>query len=140
MKEDSSKLSWYKDGLHFKCTECGKCCTGGPGVINITEQEIDKAAHYLNISASTFKKLYTKTKDNQYSLVQKKSQNYDCVFLKNKKCQIYPTRPLQCRTFPWWKENLNSEESWKEIAKECEGINTQAPLVPYEKILQTLEE
>ena len=37
---------------------------------------------------------------------------YDCVFLKEdpergrKTCSIYPVRPLQCRTWPFWPENL----------------------------------
>lgn len=134
-----SKLSWFKEGLRFKCTECGKCCTGGPGVINIQEEEIEKAAQYLNMSVSNFKKIYVKNRDNQNQLIQIRSQNYDCVFLKDKKCGIYPVRPSQCRTFPWWKENLNSEESWKEAAKECEGINNQASVVPYEDILKQIQ-
>ena len=22
---------WYQDGLQFRCTRCGNCCTGAPG-------------------------------------------------------------------------------------------------------------
>jgi len=35
------------------------------------------------------------------------------VFLKDKQCTVYPVRPAQCRTFPWWKENLSSKEAWR---------------------------
>ena len=31
---------WYKDGLKFKCTGCGDCCTGGEGYVWVNKQEI----------------------------------------------------------------------------------------------------
>lgn len=129
---------WYKDGLRFKCTECGKCCTGTPGFVWISEEEMEGMAAALNISVDLFKRRYTRQRDNRYALVEKKNKNdeYDCIFLKDKKCEVYQNRPQQCRTFPWWPENLNTEESWRLAAQECEGINDEAPLVPYEQIVQ----
>lgn len=136
MIEQDPSLPWYKDGLRFKCTECGKCCTGAPGFVWVTLEEIQAIAHQLNMSVDLFKRKYIRMRNNRYSLIEKKSQNNACIFLEGKKCQIYQTRPSQCRTFPWWKENLNSEESWKLAATECEGINDQAPLVPLSEIVQ----
>ncbi len=129
---------WYKEGLRFQCTECGQCCTGAPGYVWVNEQEIAAMAEFLNISIDSFKKKYLRRRDNRYALVEKKSQNHDCVFLKDKKCLVYKARPTQCRTYPWWKENLNSEESWKSAAQSCEGINDEAPVVPYSQIVQLL--
>lgn len=133
-------LPWYKDGLRFKCTECGKCCTGGPGFVWITEEEMEGMAASLKMSLERFKIEYIRTRDNRYSLIEKKRKNggYDCVFLKDKKCLVYQNRPSQCRTYPWWNENLNTQESWKLAAKECEGINDGAPIVPYSQIVQLL--
>src|SRR5665811_1581683 len=93
-------LPWYKDGLHFKCTECGKCCTGGPGFVWITEEEMEGIASSLKIYLERFKREYTRTRDNRYSLIEKKRKNggYDCIFLKDKKCMVYQNRPVQCRT------------------------------------------
>lgn len=31
-------------------------------------------------------------------------------------------RPTQCRTFPWWPQNLISDYDWQLAARECEGI------------------
>jgi uncharacterized protein len=135
----SKPLPWYKDGLNFQCTECGKCCTGQPGYVWITEQEMLAVAKLLNISFDLFKRKYVRQRDNRYALVEKKSQNNDCIFLKDKKCQIYQARPKQCRTFPWWKENLNTPESWKLAAESCEGIQEHAPRVNLEQIEQMLE-
>jgi len=139
-KETSPSLPWYKDGLRFKCTECGKCCTGPTGFVWLMEQEMANMAAFLSISVDLFKRKYTRLREGRYALTEIKAQNHACVFLKDKKCSVYPVRPQQCRTYPWWKENLNSKESWEEAAKTCEGINDLAPLVPYEKIIEQLSE
>ena len=129
---------WYKDGLRFKCTECGKCCTGPSGYVWVNDDEMTALAEKLGISLDLFKRKYTRMRDNRYALTERQTQagDYDCVFLKDKKCQVYDARPTQCRNFPWWKENLHSEESWKLAAKDCEGINDEAPLTPYSQIIQ----
>lgn len=136
----SAEQPWYKDGLRFKCTECGKCCTGVPGYVWVTEQEIEGMAAALNISVIDFKRKYIRMRDNRFSLIERKisPNEYACIFLKDNKCQVYQNRPNQCRTFPWWPENLKSEESWKIAAKECEGINEEAPLHPYEQIVSIM--
>lgn len=139
---DSNKTSklfpWYKEGLRFKCTECGQCCTGAPGYIWVSDDEMAAIAKLLDISVELFKRKYVRQRNNRFALIEKKSQNNDCIFLKDKKCSIYQARPTQCRTFPFWIENLNSEESWKLAAESCEGINDDATLIPYEKIQTVL--
>lgn len=137
-----AELPWYKDGLHFKCTGCGKCCTGSSGFVWVTPEEIRSIASLLNLSEKIFKIRYIRKRDNRFALIEKKNVNgdFDCIFLKEKKCQIYQARPNQCRTYPWWKNNLNTEESWKQAAMECEGINDQAPLIPYTEIVSTLDD
>jgi len=36
---------------------------------------------------------------------------------------VYPARPRQCRTFPFWPENLRSPESWNELEEFCGGVD-----------------
>lgn len=124
---------WYQEGLAFKCTECGKCCTGSPGYVWVNMSEIEEMASFLNISIKDFKRLYVRRIGSRYSLIESKL-TYDCVFLKDKTCRVYGARPTQCRTFPWWPQNLKSKESWEEVARGCEGINPKAPVVPFEEI------
>jgi uncharacterized protein len=127
-------MSWYKKGLRFECTGCGQCCTGAPGYVWLSAQEIDDISAHLKISKEEFMRRYTRNVFGRYSLIEDRA-TFDCVFLKDKKCQIYHVRPKQCRTFPWWKENLESSASWKEVAERCEGIDRpDAPVVPFEKI------
>lgn len=128
---------WYADGLRFACTECGKCCTGSPGYVWITVEEIERMAVHLELSIEEFSRLYVRRVKDRLSLIEH-PKTYDCVFLKGKQCQIYSVRPTQCRTFPWWPQNLKSEKDWQEAARYCEGIQLDAPVVPFEKIDEQL--
>ncbi len=113
---------WYKDGLKFKCTGCGECCTGAPGYVWVTPEEVAALAELLKITEDAFMKKYTRRIGNRVSLIEH-SKTYDCVFLKDKKCTVYSARPEQCRTFPWWFENVQDRAAWDETARRCEGIN-----------------
>lgn len=46
----------------FKCTECGKCCTGA-GEVWASEAECIAIADYLNVDLETFTTLYCKSFD-----------------------------------------------------------------------------
>jgi len=129
-----SELPWYKEGLPFKCTECGQCCTGSPGHVWLKEDDIEALCKELKLEREEFLRLYTRTAYGLTSLLER-PRTYDCVFLEGKKCKVYKARPKQCRTFPWWPEHLSSPEAWKQAASRCEGINhPEAPIVPFEKI------
>lgn len=134
------QIPWYKEGLPFNCTQCGKCCTGLPGYVWVSEDEMREMAEFLSLSVSDFKRLYMKRVGQRWALVEKKSQDHSCVFYKEQKCQIYAARPLQCRAYPFWQENLLSEVSWEAVAKECEGINSTTTLIPMDAIDIFLEE
>lgn len=124
---------WYSNGLRFECTGCGQCCTGAPGFVWVNPNEIEEMATFLKISVEEFSNKYLRRVMGKVSLIEMPS-SYDCVFLKDKKCQIYSVRPTQCRTFPWWPSHLKSEANWKEAATYCEGINCHATLNSFEKI------
>lgn len=128
---------WYAQGLRFKCTGCGQCCTGAPGYIWVTEAEIEQIAQHLNLSILEFSQRYLRRVKDRFSLLEY-PKNFDCIFLKDKKCQIYSVRPSQCRTFPWWPNNLQSEKDWQEAARHCEGISSEAPIVPLHEIQEQL--
>ena len=124
---------WYQEGLRFECTGCGQCCTGSPGYIWVDEDEIVEIANFLNLSIDELASRYLRRVKGKISLLEL-PKSYDCTFLKDKKCQIYPVRPTQCRTFPWWPRNLKSEKDWQEAARHCEGIHCEAPVVHLDTI------
>jgi len=135
-------MTWYKEGLRFKCTGCGKCCSGPSGYVWVTKKEVEEMADFLGITPFEFAQKYLREIDGEYSLIEKKGQgnNYDCIFLKDNKCQVYGARPTQCRTFPWWPDNLESKKAWEECARECEGIDhPDAPLIQLGEIERNLK-
>src|SRR3989304_3198067 len=132
--KDTTPLPWYKDGLRFKSTGCGKCCTGSPGYVWINESEIQALSEFLNITPEEFVRRYTHKLGGRLSL-KEDPINFDCVFLKDNRCTVYNDRPQQCRTFPWWKENLKSRQAWEETAMRCEGIgHSDSPLISLEEL------
>lgn len=130
---------WYKSGLRFHCTECGQCCTGEPGVVWISDEEIEAIALHLELSAAEFIAKYLRRVEGRWALKERPERDWDCIFLKGKRCSIYPVRPKQCKTFPWWPQNLATPEAWEETKKQCEGICDDAPLIPAEEIERQLE-
>lgn len=123
----ADKNIWYKSGLAFSCQACGNCCSGPEeGYVWINAQEIEAAARFLKMTANRFKQLYCRRIGVRYSL-KENSRTKDCILLVphegGKGCAIYPVRPLQCRTWPYWKENLRSEECWQAAAENCPGMN-----------------
>ena len=112
--------------IRFQCTECGACCTGAPGYVFVEEDEMMRMAQFLEMDLPEFKKRYIRRVGQRFSLVEKK--NFDCVFLKEKKCMLYEARPKQCRTFPFW-----PHLDWNEAAKVCEGIG-RGPILTKKEI------
>ncbi|MCH2582026.1 MAG: YkgJ family cysteine cluster protein [Planctomycetes bacterium] len=125
-----SSKPWYREGLSFSCTRCGDCCTGVPGYVWVEPTEIEALAKHLGLSVDSFGERYLRKVGRRYSLIEKPGG--DCIFF-DKGCSVYPARPTQCRTFPFWRSNLKSERAWDEIADECPGIG-QGKLFPVEEI------
>ena len=59
---------WYKEGLRFKCTGCGKCCQG-PGYVWVGTEEIERLAKYFKVEPSLFIKKFTRRIGERIALV-----------------------------------------------------------------------
>jgi Fe-S-cluster containining protein len=110
---------WYREGLRFSCTRCGDCCTGRPGYVWVTQAELEELAAFLELSLDELLARYVRKVGSRLSLIER--ANGDCVFF-DKGCTVYPARPVQCRTFPFWPENLKSGRAWDEVGSECPGV------------------
>jgi len=120
---------WFAEGLKFKCTGCGKCCSGPSGYVFLSEPDLERLAAHFSLTPQEFAKKYTRLVDEQYALLDRPNSG-DCIFLKDKRCSVYDARPIQCQTFPWWIQNLKEREEWEEAAEHCEGINhPDAPVI-----------
>lgn len=115
--------SWYAQGLSFKCTECGACCTGA-GSVRVSVQDLKNMALHKKMSIHNFIECYVVRTQGSWTL-KEDALHGNCIFLEDKHCSIYQARPTQCRTFPWWPSVVQSVDSWQEAARSCEGINHQ---------------
>ena len=105
------------------CAACGgNCCTGESGYIFLNQGEIEAIAKHLELSMGAFKEEYLFKKGYKYSIKERQvDESHDCIFFDRKinGCSVYPVRPNQCRTFPFWPYFKNNED---ELRAECPGI------------------
>jgi uncharacterized protein len=130
---DQPASPWYREGLRFECTQCGNCCTGMPGHVWVNEADIQRIAEFLDKPVGEIRLLRTRPARGRISLNE--YTNGDCTFFEpaTRRCTIYPVRPLQCRTWPFWRSNLADEAAWRQAERACPGAGCGV-LVPLEEI------
>ena len=129
---------WYADGLHFTCTRCGNCCTGAPGFVWVNDDEVRALAAFRGEPVEEVVGLYTRREGGTRRSLKEKA-NGDCVFYDRQKgCTVYPVRPRQCRTWPFWEYNTTTPAAWARAAAECPGCN-QGELIPAEEITRRVK-
>ncbi len=114
-----------REGFPYKfnqdaCKNCeGNCCIGESGYIWVTPKEIEEIANFLKIDTEEFKKRFLIKVGYKYSIKERPYKDgFACIFF-DKGCTIYPVRPKQCRTYPFW-DYFKTHTG--ELIKECPGI------------------
>lgn len=136
---NDSRLPWYREGLCFECQpDCGNCCRnhGSYSYVYLDSDEAVAIANHLGISLEAFCSRYTTVEDGELIL---RMDQPECAFLDGNKCTIYGARPTQCRTFPFWPENLTSRKRWQSMSEFCPGID-RGPRIAAESIRATAAE
>lgn len=110
---------FFDTGIRFECRRCGECCTGEPGTIYVTRNEIASLAEHLHLAVDDFTQRFLYPFKDSYSIGEHPDGR--CLFYDNG-CTVYPLRPNQCRTYPFWFSNLRSQSRWRMIEKTCPGI------------------
>jgi Fe-S-cluster containining protein len=117
---------WYAKGLQFACTSCGLCCKGpDPGWVIVDEVDILRLLEATGLEIKEFGRKYLRqvTVDGKRVLSLVEKRNHDCVFWEDSVgCQVYMDRPQQCRSWPFWPENLKTKVAW-EGASWCPGLD-----------------
>ncbi|RCS54516.1 YkgJ family cysteine cluster protein [Bremerella cremea] len=134
-----NKGPWYQDGLQFECSQCGDCCTGGPGYVWVNDAEIEALAQETGMTVPQFESVYVRQVGMRKSL--KEYSTGDCVFLDTEKrgCTVYPARPRQCKTWPFWDSNIRTPEDWQSTCDFCPGSG-QGRLYTLEEIQERASE
>ena len=113
--------NWYRNGLRFSCQQCGQCCwdEGEYTEVYLTRDDILEIAAYLDLFPALFCQKYVKKSDGFDVLVSRRGA---CVMLREGRCRVYEARPRQCRTWPFWPENLRRHVWYGEVRKRCPGV------------------
>ncbi|MEX0885274.1 MAG: YkgJ family cysteine cluster protein [Phycisphaeraceae bacterium] len=137
---------WYAPGLRFECTQCGNCCTGPSGFVWFSDEEAAAIAAHLGVTEAEFRQRFAHREFGRWTLneIKLKRGQYDCVFLRRDDtgkalCSIYPVRPTQCRTWPFWPGNVQSPQAWQRAARNCPGMKQGDNFYPVENIRIILE-
>lgn len=135
--------------LPFDCTGCGNCCKT-TGNVYMSPQEVAVAAAYKNMTTTEFIDSYadykleattTETSNSAVSagggdvpwiLLQNREPETGegpaaCVFLdrETNMCGIYSVRPIQCSTYPFWTNILESEQKWNEEVRRKDSVDDE---------------
>ena len=131
----------YKQkNIRFKCQGSGNCCVsrGSFGFVYLSNKDLKKLSNYFNMNENNFKKKYCSITNGFLHLKELKKNKGNCLFLLNNKCTVYKSRPTQCRTWPFWNENMNAKTWNNIISKNCPGIS-KGPIIETKKIIKILE-
>ena len=111
----------FKTGIRFECQGTGKCCMsrGTYGYVYFSAKDRRRIAASLGITTAAFTREYCARTLGSWHL---KYPEKDCIFLEGKRCSQYEGRPSQCRTWPFWPENMNARTWNLEIAPSCAGV------------------
>lgn len=131
-------MYYRRTPMRFECTGCGACCTGGTDhTVELGQTEQQALRDHLGLSPDWFRRRYlTREAPGRYGI--RLGTDGRCPFLgQDNRCRVYPVRPRQCRTYPWWPELVENKKDWMAEARRCEGMNRGA-VVPLTQIEHNL--
>lgn len=115
------KLRYPKE-IRFECQRCAKCCGDTPERernILMLEKEVKRISEVARLRPEKFSVPSTGKEPYLYAMKKKEGK---CIFLRGIDCQIYPHRPLLCRFYPFWLEELDGDGYEFKVSGECPGV------------------
>lgn len=112
--------------MRFQCQKgCIACCEQ-KGYVYLTRDDIARLAAHVGMSRAEFRRRYvcgTAPLERFRQLRHK-----PCPFLLPDGCSVHAIKPLQCSSFPFWPELLNSASEQQAAKNYCPGMG-HGPLV-----------
>jgi Fe-S-cluster containining protein len=108
LRIDEKKLADRIKAMGFKCRKCAQCCMSefGDNTVIVSPSQIGKICMGSGLRREDFV-IPTPSDDrdkegNIHTFEWILKKNGDCVFLKEKLCEIYECRPFICKTYPFF--------------------------------------
>jgi hypothetical protein len=83
------------------------------------EREVEQISEITNLKPEEFSTPTSGLGSYRYTM---RKQEGKCIFLKGVDCQIYDHRPLLCRFYPFYLEQIGAEIFEFNSSEECLGI------------------
>jgi hypothetical protein len=131
----------FAQNLKFGCVQCRNCCCLENGVVILSRTDLELLAEWSGLTPEQFQKVYCRILEDdrgkKFLCLRDKFGN-ECIFWEDEKCSCYESRPVQCRTYPFWTKILADENSWLAEKKFCPGIN-QGKIFSMDEINENLK-
>jgi len=113
---------WYDEGLRFSCLKCGNCCraNGDYAFVYVTTEEVKRVMGHLDIPRKEFMRNHCSRLEGRTII---KFKDGACSLAHENRCLVYKVRPIQCKAWPFWIENLDEWVWHEEVASICPGVN-----------------
>lgn len=85
----------------------------------LQKTEIQQIARSLKMPTREFERQFCRHVFLRVSLLER--PNGDCIFFTAAGCSIYAVRPVQCKSFPFWK-SLKNPADWEALKARCPGV------------------
>ena len=114
---DSEKLGVQDFSNNGKCSNCGNCCSN---FLPMTKAEINTIKKYIEEHGIREQILVAPTADPKIDLT--------CPFRSEaeKKCLIYPVRPVICKVFMCYHKSEDVYKRRDEISAHCEAVDCRS--------------
>ena len=122
---------WWMAGIPFTCLpDCGKCCDEPGGIVYLRPEDAVIMSKHHNLEIEEWlKRDCRQTIDGRWVLNSDPVTDI-CIYLdEGKRCSTYEARPVQCRAYPFWAENLRANRSWEKTVEECPGLSAEEAFI-----------
>ncbi len=89
----------FMNSLPDLCSGCSKCCEALR--IELTIFDIYRISSKLGVEPKVFLEKFCEKIEGSYNCFVLKKKDNKCIFLKNKRCRIYSSRPAVCVMYPF---------------------------------------
>ncbi len=93
---------------------------GESGYVYLTRSDARRLAAQLKVTARGLRRRFARLVEGRLALRDAPGTSA-CIFLSERRCQVYEARPTQCRTWPFWPELLSPRKWSAEVASFCPG-------------------
>lgn len=123
--------------FRFRCEPgCTACCTND-GDVYLTAEDVERLAVHFAVTREEFERAYCETVAGELRLTIPEERG--CHFLLDGACAVHEAKPVQCRTFPFWPENVKSKRVWKRLSRYCPGVGV-GQILPLDEVRRQAQE